>query len=529
MTAQKNLFLIYILSCCLPFSCQEKEAETYRRPNILFALADDLSYPHMGAYGVDWIQTPAFDRVAKEGLLFSRAYTPNAKCSPSRSIILTGRNSWQLEEAANHVPFFPEKYASHIEILGENGYFTGFTGKGWAPGNPGQRNGKPRMLTGPRYSDIQLDPPTGQISKIDYATNFKQFLDERPEETPFYFWYGSTEPHRAYAYGSGAALAGKSIDSIDHVPAFWPDNDSVRNDLLDYAFEVEYFDQHLMTMLKELEKRGELENTVVVVTADNGMPFPRVKGQAYEYSNHLPLAVMWGKNIQNPGRVIDDFVNFTDFAPTFLDLAKINPDSSGMAPMTGKSLSPIFLTEKAGKTDPSRNAVLIGKERHDIGRPDDQGYPIRGIVTEEFTYIHNFEPDRWPAGNPETGYLNTDGSATKTVILNQRRVEGNRHFWNLSFGKRPQEELYDRQKDPECLQNLALHPEYQAIKENLKEELFRQLKVQEDPRMFGNGDVFDSYEYAQESQRDFYNRFMQGESFNTGWVNDTDYETNFVE
>ncbi|WP_162415298.1 sulfatase family protein [Cyclobacterium roseum] len=529
MAAQNNLLLLYVFGCCFLFSCQEKVAESSRRPNILFAIADDLSYPHMGVYGIDWIQTPAFDRVAREGLLFSRAYTPNAKCSPSRSIILTGRNSWQLEEAANHVPFFPENFASHVEILGENGYFTGFTGKGWAPGNPGQRNGKPRMLTGPRYSDIQLDPPTEQISKVDYAANFSQFLDEKPEETPFYFWYGATEPHRAYAYGSGAELAGKSIESIDHVPAFWPDNDSVRNDLLDYAYEVEYFDQHLMVMLQELEKRGELENTVVVVTSDNGMPFPRVKGQAYEYSNHLPLAIMWGTNIQNPGRVIDDFVNFTDFAPTFLELAKIDADGSGMAPMTGKSLVPIFLTDQAGKTDPTRNAVLIGKERHDIGRPNDQGYPIRGIVTEDFTYIHNFETDRWPAGNPETGYLNTDGSPTKTVILNQRRVDGNTHFWNLSFGKRPQEELYDRQKDPEGLNNLALHPEYQAIKENLKEALFQQLEAQEDPRMFGNGDVFDSYEYAQESQRDFYTRFMEGESFNTGWVNDTDYETDFKE
>lgn len=529
MIARNNIRLLYFLSCCFLFSCQEKELESYRRPNILFAIADDLSYPHMGAYGTDWIKTPAFDRVAKEGLLFSRAYTPNAKCSPSRSIILTGRNSWQLEEAANHVPFFPEKFASHVEILGENGYFTGFTGKGWAPGNPGQRNGNPRMLTGPRYSDIQLDPPTNQISKIDYGANFKQFLDEKPKETPFYFWYGATEPHRAYAYGSGAELGGKSIDSIPEVPAFWPDTDSVRTDLLDYAFEVEYFDQHLMAMLQELERRGELENTVVVVTADNGMPFPRVKGQAYEYSNHLPLAIMWGGNIENPGRVIDDFVNFTDFSPTFLELAKIDADSSGMAPMTGKSLLPIFLTDKAGKTDPSRNAVLVGKERHDIGRPKDQGYPIRGIVTEDFTYIHNFETDRWPAGNPETGYLNTDGSPTKTVILNQRRVDGYTHFWDLCFGKRPQEELYDRQKDPQGLKNLALHPEYQSIKENLKEELFRQLKAQEDPRMFGSGDVFDSYEYAQESQRDFYSRFMQGESFNTGWVNDTDFESEFEE
>lgn len=529
MILRNNLLICGCFGLLLLSSCGREEPSEPGRPNILFAIADDWSYPHAGSYGTDWVKTPAFDRVGREGLLFTRAYTPNAKCSPSRSIILTGRNSWQLEEAANHVPFFPEKFASHVEVLGANGYFTGFTGKGWAPGNPGEADGKPRLLTGTRYSEAKLDPPTGQISPVDYAANFSRFLDEKPADAPFYFWYGSTEPHRAYAYGSGVALGGKSLDDIHQVPAFWPDNDSVRNDLLDYAFEVEYFDRHLLRMLQELERRGELENTVVVVTADNGMPFPRVKGQVYEYSNHLPLAIMWGNGIQNPGRVIEDFVNFTDFSPTFLELAKLDVAGTAMAPMAGESLVPIFLTEASGKIDPKRNAVLLGKERHDIGRPDDQGYPIRALVTEAYTYIHNFETDRWPAGNPETGYLNTDGSPTKTVILNQRRVEGKSYFWNLNFGKRPQEELYDRTKDPEGLNNLALHPEYQAIKENLRDELFRQLKAQEDPRMFGKGHIFDEYEYAQENQRDFYRRFMQGEPFNTGWVNDTDFEKDFRE
>lgn len=518
--------LVALIACQV--SCKQKEAVS-PAPNILFVIADDLSYPHTGAYGTNWINTPGFDRVAREGLLFTRAYTPNAKCSPSRSIIITGRNSWQLEEAANHVPFFPEKFLSHVEVLGENGYFTGFTGKGWAPGNPGERNGAPRELAGKRFNDVKIETPTPKISPIDYAANFEVFLDQKPENEPFYFWYGGFEPHRAYTYGSGAKLAGKTPDMIDMVPPFWPDNDSVRNDLLDYAFETEYFDQHLVLMLETLEKRGMLDNTLIVVTADNGMPFPRVKGQAYEYSNHLPLAIRWGEGIVNPGRVIDDFISFIDFSPTFFEVANINYDSSGMAPFAGKSLQPIFITEQEGKTDPSRNAVLIGKERHDIGRPEDQGYPVRGIVNENFTYIHNFKTNRWPAGNPETGYLNTDGSPTKTVILNQRRISGEYKFWNLSFGKRPQEELYDRKKDPYGLNNLALHPEYQNVKDRLREQLFKELKEQEDPRVLGNGPVFDNYQYAQESQRNFYERFMKGESFQTGWVNDSDFEPDFEE
>jgi N-sulfoglucosamine sulfohydrolase len=522
------MLLIFALALFLG-GCNLEKEEALKRPNILFAIADDLSYPHMGAYGTDWVKTPAFDRVAKDGLLFSRAYTPNAKCSPSRSIIITGRNSWQLEEAANHIPHFPENFLSHVEVLGDFGYFTGFTGKGWAPGNPGQRNGQTRQLTGPRFSELTTTPPTSHISKIDYAANFKEFLDQKPTDTPFYFWYGSTEPHRAYEYESGQKLANKTLEMIDQVPAFWPDNDSVRNDMLDYAFEIEYFDQHLQTMLELLEERGELDNTIVVVTADNGMPFPRVKGQGYEFSNHLPLSIMWPEGIHTPGRVIDDFVSFLDFTPTFLELAQINPDSSGMAEITGKSLVEIFKSEKSGQIDPSRNAVLIGKERHDIGRPNDEGYPIRGIVTEEYIYIHNFETDRWPAGNPETGYLNTDGSPTKTVILNDKRANGQSQYWDWSFGKRPNEELYDRVRDPLCLNNLAIDPERQNVKESLKEQLFQKLKEEEDPRMIGQGHVFDDYEYANDATVNFYSRYMEGEKMNTGWVNDSDFEKQFEE
>jgi arylsulfatase A-like enzyme len=483
----------------------------------------------MGAYGTDWVQTPAFDRVAREGILFTRAYTPNAKCSPSRSIIITGRNSWQLEEAANHVPHFPEKFLSHVEVLGNFGYHTGYTGKGWAPGNPGELDGKRRELTGTAYNELTTEPPTSKISKIDYSANFEAFLDAREEGQPFYFWYGGYEPHRAYEYETGKTLGGKHVDMIDEVPPFWPDNDTVRNDMLDYAYEIEYFDRHLQRILAVLEERGELDNTVVVVTSDNGMPFPRVKGQGYEYSHHLPLAIMWPKGIKNPGRVIDDFISFADFSPTFLELAEIEQAASGMASITGRSLSDIFFTEQSGKIDPRRNAVLIGKERHDVGRPNDEGYPIRGIITEDYIYLHNFETDRWPAGNPETGYLNTDGSPTKTVILNGRNNADTKHYWEMAFGKRPAEELYARAKDPACMQNLAIHPEYQSVKENLKDQLFERLREEDDPRMLGQGHLFDAYEYAEPNTADFYNRFMKGEQINTGWVNPTDFEKDFKE
>ncbi len=521
-----HLYLLLLLLSLA--SCQQPPvAESDSPTNILFAISDDQSFPHASAYGCQWVHTPAFDRVAREGLLFTRAYTPNAKCSPSRACILTGRNSWQLEEAANHVPNFPAKFQTYVEALAANGYEVGFTGKGWAPGNPGEINGIRRELTGTRYSDLKKEPPAKAMSDIDYAANFAAFLENRPEGKPFCFWYGATEPHRRYEYGVGVRKGGKKLSDIDKVPAFWPDTDTVRNDMLDYAFEIEHFDLHLGKILEILEEKGELANTLVVVTADNGMPFPRIKGQEYESSNHLPLAIMWKNGIQKPGRVIDDYVSFIDYAPTFLEAAGITPAQTKMQTITGRSLSDIFNSDQSGQVNPDRDHVVIGKERHDIGRPNDWGYPIRGIVKDNLLYLQNYEIDRWPSGHPATGYLNCDGSPTKTVCLNAREQVGMENYWSWSFGKRPAEELYRLDIDPDCMSNLADNAEFAHLQMELKQLLEQVLYAQEDPRALGNGQVFDEYLYSEDPRRNFFNRFMAGEEMTAGWVNPGDWESNW--
>ncbi len=495
-----------------------------KRSNILFAIADDATYMHMGAYGCKWTKTPGFDRVAKEGLLFNRAYTPNAKCAPSRSCIITGRNSWQLEEAANHWCDFPAKFKTYPESLKEVGYHTGYTAKGWAPGNPGAINGQKRELLGKAYNKRRATPPTKGIPNIDYAANFGDFLDERKSGAPFCFWYGSLEPHRGYEYRSGINYGNKKTSDIAVVPKFWPDNETVRTDMLDYAFEIEHFDDHLRRMLKIIEEKGELANTIVIATADNGMPFPRAKGQSYEYSNHLPLAIMWPDGIHKPGRIVDDFVSFIDFAPTFLDIAGISQKQSGMQPIQGEPLTKIFNSSKQGIVQKHRDHVLIGKERHDVGRPNDWGYPIRGIVKGDYLHIQNFKPSRWPAGNPETGYLNCDGGPTKTEVLKARQSADTFDLWKKSFGKRQDYELYNIKKDPECMNNLIGDPEYAKLKKELAAQLEKELKAQQDPRILGNGDYFDKVPYIHKADQDFYNRYKAGEKVRAGWVTPTDFE-----
>lgn len=511
------LLVIHLLSA-LPVS-----AVPDPRPNILIAVADDWSTGHAGAYGCTWVKTPAFDRIARDGILFTRAYTPNAKCSPSRAAMLTGRYPWQLGAAANHDACFPPEIRTYPEVLAEHGYFVGMTTKGWSPGIALDAAGNPRNLTGTPFDARRAAPPTTGILPTDYAANFADFLKEAPAGQPWCFWYGSSEPHRDYEAGSGAAKGGKTIHDIDRVPACWPDNEIVRNDMLDYALEVEHFDRHLGRMLDHLAAKGMLENTLVIVTSDNGMPFPRLKGQTYENSNHIPLAASWPARIKHAGRTEDAYVSLIDLAPTFLSVAGLKHEETGMAPPAGRSLTDIFNASPAG---PPRDQIILGRERNDVGRPHDQGYPVRGIIRNQQLYLHNFEPDRWPGGNPQTGYLDCDGSPTKTEVLRSRSTDDKR-YWDFCFAKRSTEELYDLTHDPDCVANLATRPEIQESMHGLKARLFAALTAQGDPRMAGKGAAFDTYPYSRDSVRNFHERFMRGERPRAGWVHESDFEPGF--
>ena len=451
-------------------------------PHILFAIDDDWGWPHAGVYGVDWVKTPAFDRVAREGALFTNCFTSNPKCSPCRASILTGRNTWQLGEAINHFGVFPATWPVYPDLLEAAGYHVGYTGKGWGPGDH-VAGGFKRNPAGPEYNKRTLEAPFRAMSSRDYAGNFDDFLDARKAGQPFSFWFGTHEPHRAYEDGAGEKTK-KDPRAVD-VPKFYPDNETIRRDLTDYAVEVEWFDTQLGKILKKLEEIGELDNTLVLVTSDHGMPFPRVKGQIYEYGFHLPLAVRWGG--MKAGRKVDDFINVRDFAPTFLEAAGVEiPDS-----ITGESFVDVRKSDDSGQVDSSRNRMLVGKERHDLGRPNDEGYPVRAIRTPEWLYIRNYEPDRWPAGNPETGYRNCDGSPTKSAILG--RFD---QYYRMSFGKRPPEELYRVSEDPECVNDLANDQQYWPIKSKLRDEMERALKAEGDPRALGRAEVFDTYRYT---------------------------------
>lgn len=461
----------FILPFCAWLPAQTAApAQPADRPNILVAIADDWSWPHAGVYGDKVIKTPTFDRLASDGVLFSRAFCATASCMASRAGLLTGQAIHRLEEGGNLWSTLPKKFDVYPDLLEAAGYTVGFTGKGCAPGNV-RAGGRKRNAAGPPFK------------------NFEEFLKDVPAGKPFCFWFGSHDPHRPYKEGSGRESGMKIEDVV--VPPFLPDTPEVRSDILDYYFAVQRFDRDLGNVIKSLEASGRLDNTLIVVTSDNGMPFPRGKSTTYDAGMHMPLAVCWRGKIKG-GRTAGDLVSFTDFAPTFLEAAGLKVPAA----MTGRSLLGL-LTGKPGK---AAESVFFERERHANSRRGDLSYPSRAIRTNEFLYIRNLRPDRWPAGDPKKHvavgpFGDIDDSPTKRLLLEKRDDPQIGRFFRLACDKRPAEELYDLKTDPWQLKNVADEAAYAEAKKKLRAALDRWQKDTADPLLTSDDEPWDHYPY----------------------------------
>lgn len=513
------LFMLVMIA-----GCREKSTAP-KRPNILFAISDDQSFLHTSFSGSGFVKTPAFDRIAREGVYFSNCYAGSPGCAPSRSSIVTGRYHWQNEQSGQHASSWMKKYIPFIDLLNQNGYVTGRTGKGVGPFQYARDDRdtlwRKTNAGGIEHSHIRLKNGGADdkgyasgISQTDYFENFKYFMENVRDDKPFFFWYGGHEPHRKYEKDSWKRM-GKTPEDVE-VPGFLPDDELIRGDMLDYAVEIEWFDLHLQRMLEYLEDIGELDNTIVIVTGDNGMPFPRAKANAFEYGVHVPMAVRFPKDFPG-GRRVEDPVSFIDLAPTILEITGTSPE--GMLPMTGKSFLNILKSEKQGTVDPARKFVMAGRERHSSSRYKNWGYPQRVIRGGDFIYIWNIKPERWPAGAPQkydpenpdvllpmfgigkngkyipdAAFTDIDDCPSKTFLIENHNDSRIGKYFDLAVAKRPEVELYDVVNDPYCLENLAGQQEYTSIENKLKNTLMRELKRTKDPRVVGpDTEVFDSY------------------------------------
>lgn len=493
------------------------------RPNILFAFADDWGRYASAYCAVEGprslnalIRTPHFDRVAAEGVLFTNAFVPAPSCTPCRSSVLTGRYFWQTGRGAIlQGAVWDDAIPSYPLLLEKAGYHIGHTYKVWSPGTPvDQPYGAARTRycpAGSRFAHFSqtvtaLVPECGveggkRRLYDEVRQNFDAFLAARPAGAPFCYWWGPTNTHREWERGSGKALWGIEPDSLKgRLPAFLPDVHEVREDVADYLGECMAVDGGLGVLLDRLEELGELDNTLVVVSGDHGIPgVPRGKCNLYDIGCEVALAARWPGRIA-PGRRVDDMINLMELAPTFLQAAG-EPLPAGMA---AKGLLDALEAPGSGRIDPARNQVVMGRERHvAAAREGFLPYPQRAIRTADWLYIRNFEPDRWPMGDPKglddpaappppydilchntfAAYADMDASPSKAWMIHHRGEERVKALYGMGFGKYPAEELYDLRHDPDHLRNLVTDPACAEIRRDLAARLYAVLREQGDPRV----------------------------------------------
>ena len=482
----KRLILIGLISVVSLIGCAEqdsaekkKPANALKRPNILILMSDNHSSIHLGAYGDKVVKTPNIDKIASEGIKFNNAYGEAPSCSPARAAMLTGQNTWRLGDAANLWGGFP-KVDVYTDMMEKAGYHVGIEGKGWGPGKA-EPDGWERNPGGDRYG------------------SFEEFYNEVEKGQPWMYWYSSRDPHRPFKR-DGWKKAGVNLDEIE-VPSYLPDNEDVRKDIADYYYEIQSFDREVAAYMSLVGEMGQLENTIVIITSDNGWQFPRGLANLYDAGTKVPLIIYWPKGFKGE-REIEDFVTLNDFAPTFLELAGIEIPET----MTAKSLLNIIKSNAEGQIEPERDFVVTARERHAYVRQGGVGYPGRAIRTKDYLLIKNYTPDAWPAGDPPLfgdvdAHMLQYPAATKMHMLEHKDDPTVKPMFDLAFAKRPAFELFDMNKDPEQMVNVADDPAYAEVKAELEAKLVAYLKETGDPRETGAGYDWDASEYYMEGDK----------------------------
>lgn len=506
------------------------DAAEAARSNILFVFADDWGrfasiYAQVDGPGTinDVVRTPNFDRLAREGVLFRRAFVSSPSCTPCRSALLSGQHFWRTGRGAIlRGAVWDESIATYPLLLHDAGYHLGETYKVWSPGTPvdapygagrfayekaGSRFNKfSRNVTRLTSEGKSLDAARQELYH-EVAANFDAFLAARPAGRPFCYWFGPTNVHRSWERGSGAKLWGIDPDSLrGKLPPFLADVPEVREDIADYLGEIQAFDTALGLLIERLTQLGELDNTLIAVSGDHGPPgFPHGKCNLYDFGTSVALAIRWGG--AKPGRTVDDLVSLTDLAPTFLEVAGEPVPTT----MTGRSLVNILTSDQSGQVDPQRTAVFTGRERHvDSARDDYLPYPQRAIRTRDFLYIVNFQPDRWPLGNPyrlegddpptadqlendtRVTLADEDAGPAKAWLVSHRNDREWQELFELAYAKRPREELYDLRCDPQQIKNVAADPTYAPTRGKLEQQLLAELERTHDPRLIDDGKYFET-------------------------------------
>jgi len=524
------LLISFISSNAASRAAEPNIATEAKPPNILFLFADDWGryasiYSEVNGKGGinDVVRTPNFDKVAKQGVLFRHAHVNAPSCTPCRSSLLSGQYFWRTGRGAIlQGAVWDESIPSYPLLLRDAGYHIGKTYKVWSPGTPadapygGQKHSFQKA--GGRFNQFSQNvtqlilsgkAPSDSKEELygEIRNNFTDFLAARETGKPFCYWFGPTNVHRSWTKGSGKKLWNIDPDSLQgKMPPYLPDVPEVREDLADYFGEIAAWDAGIGVILAELDKTGERENTLIAISGDHGAPgFPHGKCNLYGFGTGVSLTIS-GPGVVG-GRVVDDFVNLPDLAPTFLEAAGLaRPEV-----MTGRSLWPVLKSNKSGLVDETRTWVVTGRERHvENARADYSPYPQRAIHTADNLLIINFRPERWPLGDPyrlegddqatvdeitkttRTTHPDDDAGPTKGWLVGERNSQKWKSHYEWVYGKRPKYELYDLKKDPHETKNVADDPAYASVKADLERRLMGVLSSTGDPRLIDDGKFFET-------------------------------------
>lgn len=410
----------------------QSAAKNRKPPNFLFLISDDQSVPDAGCYGNKAIHTPHIDRIAREGILFDYGFVTAPSCSPSRSSIITGRSAHATGTARLHAPM-PVYQRTILEILKTRDYFTGAFRK---------------VHLGEKF-----------WNRWDFAgrnKEFSTFFDARPKDRPFYLHVGFHDPHRPYwPHEISPPVKPRDVP----VPGFLPDTMPVRRDLARYYDEIERMDRNVGKILDLLERDELVENTLVIFTSDNGLPFPGAKGTLYDPGLHVPLAARW-PGVVAPSRKCSHLISLIDLAPTWLQAAGLPVPPV----MEGRSFLPLL----QGEEYQPREAIFAERNFHthlDL---------IRAVRTDRYKLIQNYLP--------EIRYRPTSDLARspswRSIVALHRADKLPPAMERRFFAKpRPRVELYDLEKDPGETRNLAEDSSHaqtvKALQERLSRWMFR--------------------------------------------------------
>ena len=389
------------------------------RPSFVFFIADDVSQEDLGCYGHPTIKTPHIDALAANGMRFDNAYLTISSCSPSRCSIITGRYPHNTGAPDLHTKL-PESQIRFPELLRETGYYTVLSGKN-------------HMFGGKDRAFDRITKGGGPGREADWV----QHVQDRPDDQPFFFWFASVDAHRDWQKTEDAPeyAVGDAV-----VPPYLVDTVATRRDLSDYYHEVSRFDYFVGRVTAELKKQGVLDNTLIVVAADNGRPFPRCKSRLYDSGAKTTWVVHYPSLVKAPSAT-GSLISSIDLSATCLELAGVVQPAC----IQGRSFVPILKDPNATVRE-----LVFAEQNWHVYRNHS-----RMVRFGDFTYIKNNFPNQpnlcleshdWPAGED----LWEAHAAGKTTA----------HQQQIFANPCPEEELFKLNKDPNQFENLAGNPEH---------------------------------------------------------------------